>query len=544
MKSNKYLLLFLMFMGLSTSCKDELDVKNPNQPTPESAATPTGITKLAQGGVYYNGFVLDTYYDGVTGTFFAGPVGFHELMGDVVGAEAANEYLNQIGCPNAVVLDNGTNVPNPQNPNTQYALLRGVNSNAQQGQNPTYHEWAYMYSLNNACNNVLALVDKVTYTSGNADVQKNTIKAWCYWWKGFAYSRLGSIYYAGVISNDPNATNGVYLSKEKLIAEANANFDKAANLLKGLSAGGDYDATVKALIPDFCRVGKGGIIPPDAWIRSINTFKARNILVNNTVATMTAAQWSSILDLTNNGIKSTDLIFTGRSNANADIWSGTSGSVAAKATGDPGGATYKISERLIQDFKTGDKRLDNNFVKGTPWIGNSDRGQSFNTRYALKSGGTGIAGVAVYSNTVAGAQELYIAGSYDENELMKAEAKIYSADIEGGLTIIDAIRTAQGAGLAAVKGTSLALAAAKEELRLERRCGLAFRGLSFYDARRWGVIDPTGGRTNCVVLDKAGAVNTKAKIIYGFLDYWDVPDNELAYNPAAAGSDPIVNPKK
>jgi hypothetical protein len=38
-------------------------------------------------------------------------------------------------------------------------------------------------------------------------------------------------------------------------------------------------------------------------------------------------------------------------------------------------------------------------------------------------------------------------------------------------------------------------------------------------------------------------VNTKAKIVYGYLDYWDVPDNELAYNPAAAGSAPTKNPK-
>jgi hypothetical protein len=29
---------------------------------------------------------------------------------------------------------------------------------------------------------------------------------------------------------------------------------------------------------------------------------------------------------------------------------------------------------------------------------------------------------------------------------------------------------------------------------------------------------------------------------YGFLDYWDVPDNELAYNPASPGSAPVKNP--
>ena len=58
------------------------------------------------------------------------------------------------------------------------------------------------------------------------------------------------------------------------------------------------------------------------------------------------------------------------------------------------------------------------------------------------------------------------------------------------------------------------------------------------------IIDPSKSRTGCVVLaGSAGALNTNATINYGFLDYWDVPDNELAYNPAEAGSAPIKNPK-
>jgi len=70
---------------------------------------------------------------------------------------------------------------------------------------------------------------------------------------------------------------------------------------------------------------------------------------------------------------------------------------------------------------------------------------------------------------------------------------------------------------------------------------VAFSGLSFYDARRWGVID--NGRTGCTVFDKDGKLWTNATIDYGFMDYWDVPDNELAYNPAGAGSSAVINPK-
>lgn len=95
-------------------------------------------------------------------------------------------------------------------------------------------------------------------------------------------------------------------------------------------------------------------------------------------------------------------------------------------------------------------------------------------------------------------------------------------------------------------GKNLTLAQAKEELRKERRIALPFIGLSFYDARRYGIseaLSSGGGRKGAVVLTGTGAVNTNATIDYNFLDYWDVPDNELVYNPAAAGSAPTKNPK-
>ncbi len=547
MRLNKSILLLLLVVGLVVSCKEELDVKNPNLPTPESTATPNGIIAFASGGVYINGFrgLADKYNDGVPGFFWSGAMGMHELLGDNVGEEAANWYGNQIACPNQVTLDDGTVVKNPQSPATQYGLLREVNQNANQGSNPIFHEWANMYGLNNACNNMLDIVSKVTFPTDDA-TKKATIKAWAYWWKGFAYSHIGSIYYAGVINSEANKASGVYVTKEAIIAEANKNFDAAGAALKGLSAGGAYDEVMGKIIPSFCQVGKGNIPTPAMWLRNINTMKARNLLVNKTVASMTAADWGTVAALTADGIKAADNVFTGRSNDNGDIWNASSGTVAVKTAGTatPGSGTYKVSERLVQDFKAADKRLANNFVKGTTWIGNSDRGIIFNTRWILKDGGTGVAGAITYANKTAGATELYLAGSYEENALMLAEAKIYTNDIEGGLGLIDEVRASQGAGLPAVKGTNLTLAAAKEELRIERRCALAFRSLSFYDARRWGLSEPTASRTKCVVVDKAGKVNTNATIVYGFLDYWDVPDNELAYNPAAAGSVPTKNPKQ
>jgi hypothetical protein len=403
-----------------------------------------------------------------------------------------------------------------------------------------------MYSLNNSNNLVLELVEKVPFL-GDAETKKNTIKAWAYWWKGFAYSRIGSTYYAGLINNTANKTNGAYVPKEQIIAEANSNFDKAAEILSTLAFNDAYQATLGKLIPSFNQTGKGGVLSPAMWIRNINTMKARNILVNTPTSTMTSAQWNEILTLTNNGITSSDLVFTGRSNENGDFISATSGAIAPKSTGNPGsGITYKISERLIQEFKTGDKRLANNFKQLTsPWRGESSRGNAFNTRWELLNGGNGLSGVVVMSSREAGQYELYLASTYEENQLMKAEAKIYTSDIDGGLAIIDQLRTAQGAGLAAVSSTGLSLAQAKEELRRERRIVMAFRGLSFYDARRWGVtkdVSAGGGRTGAIVVNNSGVVSTNATINYNYLDYWDVPDNELTYNPAASGSTAVKNP--
>ena len=543
----KKILLILLCAAIVISCKKQLEVGNPNVPTLDKANTEPGFLSLVQGGTYINGFqqgaedINGTFYDGVPGHFWSGAIGFHDLMGDVIGAEAANAFLNQIAVAESVTLDNGTVVNNPNSPKKQPDLIRQVNTNANQGQNFLYHEWTYMYSLNKASNRSLALVDNVAF-SGNAEARRNAVKAWCYWWKGFAYARIGSIYYAGIIDDADNGTNGNYVTKEQIIAESNANLDKAKAALQTLSDDEDYQAIIGRLIPNFFKLGKGNVPTPEMWIRNINTLKARNILVNKTVATMAAADWDAILTLVNDGIKSTDNVFTARSSA--DFL--TTGTVAIKSASTlAGGGTYKVSERLIQDYKAGDKRFANNYKLTVPWIGNSDRGNIFNTRYALVSGGNQVPGVVVINNSELGAGEMYMAGTYEENELMKAEAKIYTGSSEDGLGVIDDLRTYQGAGLAAVKGTNLSVAQAKEELRRERRVVLPYRGLSFYDARRWGVSEDVsrgGGRTKAVVVDANGIVNTNATINYNFLDYWDVPDNELAYNPNT-GSTPVKNPK-
>lgn len=533
MRTTKIGILIVAFNFL-VACQDQLDVKNPNQPTVDALNTESGIISFAQGGVYVNGF----QWNNETGALPYSAI--HDRMADVIGSDFGGY---PISTPELVTLNDGSTVPNPLNPPSQVAWLRLFNTGTYIGM-PV--EWYPNYAMNNACNILLNHIDQVKYT-GDTDTKKGVLRAWAYFWKGYAYSRIGSMYYAGLINNDPVGTNGLFKSNKDILAEAENNFAAAETILNGLTANADYNNILGSIIPDFNQVGLGGVLTPGMWKKTINTFRARNLLANKVTSTMTTADWDQILSLANNGIGKTDLVFTGRSNENGDFFQAQYGTVASATTGDPHGrAATKISERLIQDFRVGDLRKDNNFAQvSSPWLGQPERGNSFNTRWELLDGGNGLPGVIQYSNLAVGAYELFLSGCYEENELMKSEANIYKggANIETGLQIIDAVRIFQGAGLPALAGTGKTQAQAIAELRSERRVALLFRGVAFYDARRWGIIEAGAGRSNTVVVDNYGNLNTNAKIEYHFLDYWDVPNGELIYNPAAPGSAAIVNPK-
>lgn len=428
--------------------------------------------------------------------------------------------------------------------------MRISNARDKRSNNPFYYEWTYMYALNNACNNVLSIVDGISYT-GDAETKKNTIKAWCYFWKGLAYSKIGSLYYSGLISNSTIGASNKYLIHDSIIAEANKNLDQASSLVTAVTKPDVYASVLGQLLPKFLQQGLGGVLTQTMFVHNVNTLKARNLLANKKATAMTTADWAALLTLTTNGIQPGEFIFTARTTASNGFFTAGAGSVAAKTTGDPSSTTFTISERVIQDYKAGDKRFANNFQlqlddagKPKPYL-NQVGGFTYSTRWSLVSGGKGLPGVQTLSNLTPGQYELAIAGSYEENDLMKAESKIYSGDIEGGLKSIDAVRTYLGAGLAPVAGTGLTQAQALEELRRERRVALMLRGLSFYDARRWGVIYDVaagGGRKGAVVLTSTGVLNTNATINYNFLDYWDVPADEFELNVPAAGSAPVKNP--
>ncbi len=527
----------------AVSCKDQLNVGNPNSPTvTANVNTETGLIQLAQGGVYFNGFYNGDNWLG--NSYFSLPWGYSALMADIVGADASNNQITTIGVPDYIILDDGTKQTNPS---PQINIIRAYNSRAATGagNNVTYFQWLNMYALNNACNEVLNQVDGIKF-SGDAVSRANTIKAWCYWWKGYAYASIGTMYYSGLIEDKFGVTNSNYVLHDAIINQSNTYLNMAAATLGTITSAADYQAVLGQLIPSFNQVGLGGVPTADVWKRSINTMLARNIINNklapfvngnpgatitkSSTTAMTTADWTTVLTLATNGIQKGDIVFTGRSVAANYFFTANGGTVASLTTGVNTSTTFKISERFIQAFNPGDKRLTNNFNTATTYKNN----YTFTTRYNLIDGGSGAAGVYVLGSKTAGAYEVYIAGSYEENQLILAEANMRLGNAETGLGYVDAVRTYQGAGIAATVGSGLTLPKALTELTKERRVALFSRGLSYYDSRRWGWIYDIangGGSYGNTVVTTAGVVNKNVTMNYNFLDYWDVPADESVLNP-------------
>jgi len=540
----KIITVFILIVLVTTSCKkSDLQIVNPNSPTPGSALpTQIGLEEFALGvwtkTVVGNNLLMHSLVA-------------HSIMGDEQWSSVGNfgwRYTNQV---------NTITLPPPYNnvvPNifgvTQQVELQSLNNLVSANANASdvyVYEWNLGYLVNGEANQLLQGIAANTVVSAN---EKIVMQAFAYWWKGLCYSRLGSMYLAGVINNTTDGTtNGNYVGHDALITEANADFDKAIALLGTLPApvaNDTYSATMKVINPPFCLYPTS----PAMWIREIYTYEARNYLVNHKVAAMTATDWAAVKTLATKGLIAGDVTFAeGMDPAGTSDYSSTQQHVYEwdNYIGNSGW-TY-MSERLVQDFKAGDVRKTKGVTTiTTPEVNRSSRGIQFGTRYvatAIESGG--------YWATNNHKGYVQFAGSYEENALMLAEANIRTGSIDPGLTYIDQVRTFQGAGLPAVSGTGLNLAAAAEELRTERRIALYLRGLAFYDARRWGVTAPAsagGGRAGAIVLvpnsifltpTSSGYTAMPCFIDYNYMDYWDVPATEFSYNMPAPGSVAIAN---
>ncbi len=389
----------------------------------------------------------------------------------------------------------------------------------------------------------------------SADKAK-TVQAWCYWWKGYAYAQIGSMYYAGLILDKSATINNKFVDHNAIIAESNKQLNLAATTLASISSQADYSTMVAQLIPSQNQVALGQAPTSAQWIRSVNTLLARNILVNKlapfvngstsatiakaSIPAMTAADWAEVIRLGGLGIQQGDNVFTGRSSGSNSFFTPTSGTVASIAAASNQNTTYKISERLVANFGTGDARLANFTTANGVFYGDANTNT---TRWSLIDGVTAGLTVPVLGSKQVGGIEVYIGPSYEENALMIAEAKIRTGDIAGGVALINAIRTYQKAGVANL-ATTITATQALTELTKERGAALAFRGLSWFDARRWGwtySIANGGGRYGATLIFNQ-VVYTNARINYNFMDYWDVPADETSKNTPASGSAAVKNP--
>jgi len=475
---NKSILIFILSLFLFSCKKNSLDIVNPNSPTALSLTTENGINSFALGLI--NKQIGDVTNAGATNLFVIA-LTQHSIMGDELFAPYGNYGFRWTDQVYSVTPPNNPEVVNPFGV-TQLTSLQGFNSRQAGDRNAFLYEWNFAYNYISQCNQLLEAIEnpalQLTGSAEDIATKKALLKAWAYWWKGYAYSRVGSLYLAGLISNKTGEINNNYVTHDQIIAEANRNLDLVVTSLQGATSSDAYSQLFSSITPSYNDNAK--VIDAAMWAHTVNTLKARNLIANKKNSAMTASDWNTVLSLTDNGIAATDNVF--QQGMTEDGLNDVAGSFFHPYVLVDTFQEFTFeSERLIQDYHTNDNRLDANFtMDGTYGPNIRSRGLQFGTRWTVKNiedGGS------FATNNNSGL--LAIAGSYEENQLMRAEALINTGRIDEGLAIVDAIRTYQNAGVAAVANTGLNVDQANAELRRERRVALFLRGTAFYDARRW-----------------------------------------------------------
>ena len=249
----KYILIMLVAASTLAACKKEtLQLANPNNPTPTSLATEAGVESFAQG--IFSKWIANVPGEGATNIMQIALM-MQSNMGDEDFSPWANWGMRYSANVTSITLDNPYNKKwlNPTGM-IQKDILASNNSRQAGEANTIQYEWNVCNFMIVQANTLLVALDNSTLNlSGDAVTKKGILKAWAYWWKGFAYSRLGSIYLSAIINNEAGTgvTNGKFADHNAVIAEGNANFDKAAVILATLTANADYTAVYKTIVPGF-----------------------------------------------------------------------------------------------------------------------------------------------------------------------------------------------------------------------------------------------------------------------------------------------------
>ncbi|HKP31993.1 MAG TPA: hypothetical protein VJT83_04680, partial [Chitinophagaceae bacterium] len=346
----RYFVPILTILLIASACKkSSLELANPNEPTPEqSLATEAGLKNFSLGILQKMVAVVP---DEGTSNIFHIALSNHTVLGDEAFVPYGNYSLRWVNQVYKITLPSGQVVTNP-NGIDQKTQLQGFNSRDAGERNAFQYEWSSSYYIIAQCNQLLkALENPDVVYSGDAATKKNTFKAWAQWWKAYAYSRIGSMYLAGIITNDPGQTNDLFVDRKEIIAEADKWLNDCLTTLGSLTANADYNDVMTAIVASFN--DNTHITTPDMWKRQIYSLQARNFLVNKKVKDMTAADWTTLATLANKGILASDNIFKFGMDP-----SGTNDISSAfyhpfAFIGEAQQFTF-VSERLIQDFKPGD----------------------------------------------------------------------------------------------------------------------------------------------------------------------------------------------
>ncbi|WP_205512419.1 RagB/SusD family nutrient uptake outer membrane protein [Longitalea arenae] len=540
----RYLIYIFIAAMITGGCKKStLELNDPNNPTPEqSLITEAGLKNFSLG--ILQKMMANVPDEGNTNIFHIALTN-HSIMGDEAYCPYGNYGFRWVDQVFRITLPNGRVITNP-NGVDQKTQLQGFDSRGAGELNAFQYEWAVNYYIIAQANQLLtALENPALNLAGDATNKKNIFKAWALWWKGYAYSRIGSMYLAGIITNTAGETNGDFVDNSVIMAEADKILNECLTTLNAVTETPDYNAIMQAIVASFN--DNKSIVTPDMWKRQVYSLQARNLMANKKITEMTTADWQQVITLTNQGIRATDNIFrfgmdpSGNNDVSLGFFHPYS------FIGEADQFTF-VSERFIQEFKPNDNRFAKGFVPfSVPKVNERGRGLQFGTRWNpvyIEDGG-------LYA-TGDNRGLIPWACSYEENELSKAEALIRTGNIEAGLQLVDEVRDFQNSGLAHVAGTGLNATEALEEFRRERRVALFLWGTAFYDARRWGVTKPAsegGGRANAIVIvpgnllspEQPGSVPTPCFMEYNYMDYWDVPQNELDFNTPGNVSIPLKN---
>ncbi|OQP55879.1 hypothetical protein A4H97_20015 [Niastella yeongjuensis] len=540
----RYLNYIIIIVFISGACKkSSLELNNPNQPLPQQAlTTQAGLQNFSLG--ILQKMIADVPGEGKTNIFHIALTN-HSIMGDEAYCPYGNYGFRWVNQVYKITLPGGTVITNP-NTVDQKTQLQGFDSRGSGELNAFQYEWSSCYYIISQANFLLAsLNDPLLKLSGDADNKKNIFRAWGLWWKAYAYSRIGSMYLGGVIVDTAGKTNGNFVDHNAILAEADKSLNDCLTTLDGIEVTDDYTAIMKAIVASFNQ--NQNVVTPDMWKRQIYSLKARNLMVNKKVTEMTPANWQQVITLVDQGIQADDYVFRFGIDPSGSNDVSLGQFHPYLYLGEVVQFSF-VSERLIQDFKPGDHRFSTGFkLFDPPKVNERGRGLQFGTRYNpifIEDGGLYATGTS--QGTVPWAC------SYEETQLMKAEALLRTNSIEPGLQLVDEVRDFQHAGLAHVANTGLSATDALEEYRKERRVALFLWGTAFYDARRWGITQPAsqgGGRANAIVIipgnlltpQQPGSVPTACFMEYDYMDYWDVPQNELDFNTPGSVSPPLKN---